>query len=233
MIRLPLQTTYNTRDLGGYQSAHGKTQFGRFFRSDSIASLNDVDIESLKAANIKTIVDLRMPSEIARDPNPLKNHPDFHFYAISMLQDQGNQTFALENLPDDFLATLYITILEKSHAEIKALFKVFASHTGGILFHCSAGKDRTGITAMLLLGLMGVQNADIIANYEVTYTYIKQNPKVQSYLEKAPMSLMISKPEFMERTLAHITSNYHSIPSYLEAIGVTSKDLETIIRSFV
>lgn len=233
MVRIPLTTTYNTRDLGGYQSLKGPTRFGRFLRSDSLAALNHQDTEQLKLIGVKTIVDLRMPSEIKKAPNPLQDHPDFRYHHVSLMEDSHVDAFTMADVPEDYLATMYVNLLEYSKPHIKSLFDIFSTHLDGLLFHCSAGKDRTGITAMLLLGLVGVSDPDIIANYEVTYTYLKQNPQIQAHLNHVPAQLLSSKPEFMERALSHVISKYHTIRQYLLSAGVDEAKLDIIQQSFL
>ena len=233
MTRIPLEGTYNTRDLGGYATAHQCTQFGRFLRSDSIAELSAHDMETLTQMGIKTIVDLRMPNEIEKAPNPLSHHSAFNYYHVPLMDNPTSSTFDVKNIPEDFLSTLYIQLIEASKTHIKTLFEIFDQHPEGLLFHCTAGKDRTGVTAMLLLGLAGVSDADIIADYQVSYTYIKQDPKVQTYMKHVPPHIFYTQPEYLEKTLEHIHTHYGTIPEYLESIGIEPDVLKRVRASML
>lgn len=74
------------------------------------------------------------------------------------------------------LGSFYCQLLDEAQEQFKLIFSVLADQSDkGFLFHCAAGKDRTGVVAALLLNLLGAQDADIIANYEVTYSFISSN----------------------------------------------------------
>jgi len=234
MARIHLHGTYNTRDLGGFQTNDQSTRIGRFLRSDSITGLSHEDIEALSQIGIKVIIDLRMPEEIEKAPNPLSQHPAFTYYHIPLMDNPTTpQMFDVQNIPEDFLSTLYIQLIEESKPHIKTMFDVFDKHSDGLLFHCTAGKDRTGVTAMLLLGLAGVSEADIVADYQVSYTYIKHDPRVQTYMKHAPQHLFYTHPEYIERTLTHIKTHYGSIPDYLKSVGIDQSMLDRIRTSMV
>src|SRR5699024_2564191 len=109
-----------------------------------------------------------------------------------------------------------------------------ADQKDGVLFHCAAGKDRTGIIAMLLLGLVGVGRADIITNYMMTEIYISENPSMRNFSDKIPYTvpgeLLQSKPEFLNPTIDFIHDEYASYEQYLLSLGLT-KDLLTQVKN--
>ena len=101
--------------------------------------------------------------------------------------------------------------------------------SGAVLFHCQQGKDRTGIISALILMLGGVRNDDIIANYEVSYSYLKPSlePKIKRYPDNFKQ-LLRSDHQNMEKMLDHFYQRHHSARSYLENAGCSSEVLDTI-----
>lgn len=231
-IRLPLRQTYNTRDLGGYASTTGSTtRWQAFLRSDEPAFCEQDDIDFLLDYGLRTVIDLRSAAECNLAPNPFRFHKDVHYVHIPLGFDDFAVDASMEELNNAVpgLANFYVFILEKKHYQVREIFELMVDrlpHT--TLFHCVVGKDRTGVVAMLLLSLAGVGKGDIIANYEVTFSHIVQNPRMQKVLEEAPSELMQSKPEFIEPALTLIHENYGGAARYLEAIGMSAERIEML-----
>ena len=164
-IRLPLKGSYNTRDLGGYPAFDGDvTRFNQFLRSDEVGYLDKDDIKFLKEYGVKTVIDLRTENELNQIPNPFEDETSIQFHHISLLSQS-----MIQEMTDNFNTVLmdvnYINTLEKEKQSIAKVLKVIHdSDEGCVLFHCSAGKDRTGLIAMLLLGIAGVDYQDIITD---------------------------------------------------------------------
>ncbi len=190
--RYILERSVNTRDLGGWMTPEGQpTQFGRFIRSDAPGRLSDSERARLQAMGITTVVDLRGKKEAERRPSPF-SEGGFEYSLISM-----NEAGSFADTEDGVGAMMYQIATEGS--AVKDVFSALCEAKGGALFHCTAGKDRTGIIAALLLALVGVELPDIFADYEVSYTYNidrvrlmhQKNPDRPAYLGQ-------SKPEYME-----------------------------------
>ena len=164
-IRLPLKGSYNTRDLGGYPTYDGNaTRFNQFLRSDEVGYLDKDDIEFLKEYGVKTVIDLRTENELDQIPNPFEDEPSIQFHHISLLSQSMIQEMT-ENFNTVLMDVNYINTLEKEKQSIAKVLKVIHdSEDGCVLFHCSAGKDRTGLIVMLLLGIAGVDYQDIITD---------------------------------------------------------------------
>ena len=189
--RIPLGTMLNLRDLGGYPIAGGGcTAWGRMLRGDNPAGLSDEDLQWLLDREITTVIDLRSAGELERKPDQLSADPNFFYHHIPMVGGER-----LPNLEQD-VGRSYFEMLERREAPARVL-RAIAQAPGGVLFHCTAGKDRTGCTAALLLTLAGVGREDILADYQVTELYIRELVrKIQAFnRESAP---------FMGRSLSLI-----------------------------
>ncbi len=167
MLRhIPLGGMHNLRDLGGYPVPGGETAWERLLRGDNPEGLTEEDLRWLLDRDITTVVDLRSDAEVGRKPDQLSGHPDFHYFHCPLLAEGDG----MPNLETDVGAG-YFRMLEGSGLVARAL-RTVAAAPGGVLFHCTAGKDRTGLMAALLLGLAGVERTDILADYQVSETYL-------------------------------------------------------------
>jgi protein-tyrosine phosphatase len=230
LIRLPLEGTANTRDLGGYPTRDGHaTAWQVFLRSDDLHGITAKDMTLLHEYGLTTVLDLRSTIELNDRPNPFAKNPNVLYHHVS-LHEAAGQT-PPSDLPYDALKHLYKIILEQSKPQIKAAVEILANSRGVTLFHCAAGKDRTGILAALVMGLVNVPNRDIVSNYEVSYTNLRRNAYFKSHAEHHN-AMMYSVNDFMEETLVYLREQYGSIEAYLLAIGVSSTDLEALKTKF-
>lgn len=230
LIRLPLEGTTNTRDLGGYPTRDGHaTAWQVFLRSDDLHSITEHDKVLLHEYGLTTVLDLRSTIELNDRPNPYAKNPDVRYFHVS-LHEAAGQT-PPSDLPYDALKHLYKIILEQSKPQIKAAVEILARSRGVTLFHCAAGKDRTGVLAALILGLVNVPNRDIVSNYEVSYTNLRRNAYFKANAQHHN-AMMYSVNDFMEETLVYLREHYGTIEAYLEGIGVSREDLEAIKRKF-
>ncbi len=234
-IRLPLQRAYNVRDLGGYSCTQGKvTRWKTYLRGDSLAFLENEDITFLKEYGLKTVIDLRNADELAPFPNPFEFDEEIQYHNIPLVAgDIGDITRELIGKPAQFLPIFYTMLLDQGKENIKKVLDVIAAHdTGALLFHCTAGKDRTGILSMLLLSIAGVADADIINNYCTTYHYNKENPRIQKQMQVTPAEVLASSPAYIITTMGYLDTKYGSRESYLQSIGVDQANIERIRMHF-
>jgi len=233
-IRLPLKGSYNTRDLGGYPTYDGTaTRFNQFLRSDEVGYLDKEDIEFLKEYGVKTVIDLRTVDEIEQIPNPFENEPSIKFHHISLISEAMIQEMT-ESFNTVSMDVNYINTLEKEKRSIARVLKVILeSEVGCVLFHCSAGKDRTGLIAMLLLGIAGVDHQDIITNYEPSFANISHNPRVKKMIMRDVPAMMLSNYTFMQKTLKHIDYKYGSIKDYVKSLGFIHSEINQIRNRLV
>lgn len=231
-IRLPLQKAYNVRDLGGYPTTDGAvTKWRRFLRADDLSSLSPEDIAFLLKYGVVGVVDLRSHDEVEKKAHPFAGHPEVGYINIPLITgDVEDATQYWAHNPTDFLAKFYVQLLETKGNEIHSIFDFFAKHTTGcLLFHCAAGKDRTGVLAMLLLGLAGVSTMDLIANYETTFAHLQNNPSFQVPSEYPP-EVMHSKAESIIPAIRYIVDTHGSFENYVLSAGV-AKDTVNLIKA--
>ena len=152
-----LEKMVNTRDLGGYETQAGTyTKSHKYIRASSPANASKADIQALKDYGVKAVIDLRSDFEKEQQVNPFVDDQDIDFYEVNLFDSTKASIVPEEVKQYKDLGGVYIYMLEGMKNKFKDLFDIFLKYPyDGVMFHCSAGKDRTGITAALLLDLMG------------------------------------------------------------------------------
>ena len=217
-----LETTENTRDLGGYAARDGRTTRRlSFLRSEIEKAPSENDIQFLLANRINTVVDLRHDARVQQIPNGLSGVPGFSYYHCSCL--------AGSRCPEDVakVPDMYMEIAE-SDALCQA-FHIFAAAPAGVIFNCSAGKDRTGVTAAVLLLLAGVSDEDIMENY-------LKSAECEGIMEMTAGQFPDRNPEcytpiprHMEGFLKQFREKYQTAEGYLQlCCGLSPEEIEKI-----
>ncbi len=237
---IKLQNAYNLRDIGGYKTSDGKTVNNTIFlRSDSLSFLSDEDISSLLEYGLGSVIDLRSVDELSKYPNPFSAHNDINFTNIALIVDENSGdvqdvTKMFLNNPSESIPKLYVQMLTKSTENIKQVFEFIGNNLDKtILYHCTAGKDRTGIISMLLLGLANVSREDIIKNYTITYENNKLNPNFEEVTKLYPVEILYSTKEYITPAIDYIENNFNSYYDYLISIGVSEEILNKITEKLV
>jgi protein-tyrosine phosphatase len=233
LIRIPLSDTYNTRDLGGYPTKDNKvTLFNRFIRSDFIRFVQPEDIILLKEKNVGVVIDLRTMHEIEKEENSLEKIDFLVVYKLPLFDEFGK--YRKNNSDNDPLYKLYISILEHEQDNIIKVFETMLNHPDqAILFHCTAGKDRTGVIAMLLLGLANAYDNDIISNYEISHTHTKARSDIKQLSKEIPYAYFESNPQTIEKTLVYFYKNYVGFKQYFEILGFDDDKQKELLKGFI
>lgn len=224
MLRhIPLGDILNLRDLGGYQGAEGKTTvWEKYLRADTPMGLSEADIQWLLAREITTLIDLRSAGEVARHPNQLADHPGFHYHHSPLLGGEVTQQ------REEDVGVGYFHVLDGKTSVLNTL-RLILDAPKGVLFHCTAGKDRTGMIAMLLLSLAGVGRKDILADYQVSETYLEELVRqLAAAWPEMPAFAGQSRVEYMETCIRLLLAEYGSIHGYLLVAGLTEGELDTL-----
>jgi protein-tyrosine phosphatase len=240
---LPWEACLNVRDLGGYRTAGGSdTRWGAFVRADNLARLTPRGRQSLVDYGVRTVIDLRFPEELKIDPPPFASEEARNgvitFYHLPFIGEVDEATRVAWNAATTTADSYFVT-LGRSQANIAAVMTAIArASSGGVLFHCHAGKDRTGLVAAMLLALVGVPDETIGRDYWLTRTYLQ--PTFDQWLEELTTEDPIvrarqiegfeCRPETMLAVLDHLRQTYGGVEAYLSACGVTSEDIETMRR---
>lgn len=221
MLRhIPLGGFENLRDLGGYACADGKiTAWEHIFRADTPKGLSEDDIQWLLERNVTTLIDLRSTEEAQKYPNQLKDHPEFRYHHCPLLG--GDITKEREEL----VGVGYFETLDRRDS-VRDVMRLILAAPGGVLYHCMAGKDRTGMISMLLLTTAGVGRADVLADYQVSESYIKEMAdRLKAAWPEMHHFAGLSRMEYMMTCLKLLEEKYGSVDRYLRATGLTEDEL--------
>lgn len=233
---LPIQTAFNVRELGGYINQENQIlKEGRFIRSGGISELNDEDCEYLYNYGIRTVIDLRSESERSAKPDRLNNYKDVKNYAFSLSEDA--EPGKMQTITAISMDQLYCRILDKSQKMIGDILKIMLASKGSVLFHCTAGKDRTGVIAMLLLKLADVDEETIINDYAASYQNLlpiinRLQKSLADIHMKLPLHVFESDPENMRKTLAYFNQRY-TIRGYLLSAGLGEEEIDALRSQLV
>lgn len=234
---LQLEGTYNVRDTGGYGTEQGgSTRWQTLLRGDSLHRLSTAGQETLIAAGLRTVIDLRRDSELAQAPNVFAASEAVRYRNVSLLAAAAEATGPVT------LDEIYLHILDGAHDQIREVFATLAEPEAfPALVHCTAGKDRTGLIVALLLGNVGVPTATIAADYALSegllagaFVTEMRERVVAAGGDWALMAPLMGSPEeLMLHTLAGIDARHGSIPDYLRAIGVPETQLDALRTALV
>jgi len=225
-IRLPLEKAFNVRELGGIPACiGGQTSWHSFLRADDISRLTDKDVQFLLEYGVSTVIDLRSPLEVAEKPDRLGAGCGVLNVNIPLLADADLSRASLMEFIDHIhMDEMYLDMLERKEA-IKSVFDVIAADQDGcVLFHCSAGKDRTGVVAMLLLMLAGADKQDCLNHYIQSYVNLTRDEAYNEMMKtyNAAQYLMESRPEYLAKAYQYVDSFSGGIVGYLESCGISS-----------
>ena len=162
-----LEGAFNLRDLGGYPTTDGRTvRLGRLWRADGPERLTDGDRDLLAQLEIGTVIDLRAEGEFPGSAWP--TGVGGRVVPVSVLvRDPQAQRIPVETHAD--FGRSYVDQLERGMGPFVTVLETIAERGDRpVLFHCSAGKDRTGIVAALVLHLLGVDDEVIVADYALS-----------------------------------------------------------------
>ena len=220
----------NARDLGGHTGAHGRaTVQGAVIRSDTLDHLTPEGWEALVAYGTQTIVDLRSTAE--RRPRPVPTGIEEHHVPILEAADFA----ALDGV--ETMEDLYLAMLERRPAAFaEAVTAVAEAPRGGVVVHCFAGKDRTGLVVALALALVGVPDEDLADDYAASDDRVR--PLLAEWIATAPtpgerqrrLRESRARRETMSRTLELVQRRFGGAESYLLGAGVSASTLELLRR---
>jgi protein tyrosine/serine phosphatase len=226
--RIALEGAFNFRDLGGYRGLDGRTvRTGRLFRSDGLGRLTDADLEVLAGLELTTVIDLRTPAEIERGGR-VRETAGVTYHHISMGEVLLPSTDERWGDPE-VVADHYLQMLDAGGScVVEVLALVAEERTQPVVFHCAAGKDRTGITAAIILTLLGVDRDTIIGDDGLTHSAMQRwveywlersTPERRAEIERHLPSLLSAREENIARLLDRLVERHGSIDGYVADIG--------------
>jgi protein-tyrosine phosphatase len=240
---LILEETFNTRDIGGYPTHDGRTlRYGRFFRSDSLHNLSPAGQAALSAAGIRTVIDLRRQDEVAADPNKLDGIADLAYFNLPILSVAASSPAADNPLREvRSMGDVYRAVLDHYQEPLRAVLCTIADRADtGVLVHCSAGKDRTGVVMALLMDFAGVPEDQIVADYMITKERLApiverlRHFALSAGLDMARHEQMLNiLPEYMQGMLDHLHRQYGSAAAFFNQIGLTAEQRNKLQAALV
>lgn len=230
---LTLEIAHNVRHIGGYRTADCRATSEQVIRAAGLQRLTAAGLQALADHGVMTIVDLRSSVERERDVTPdVTVHAIKHIFAPVFEQDASPV-----GLGEDFhgFATVYARMLETGREAYRVLFETIAGSEGYVLFHCAAGKDRTGVATALLLDLVGVPDETILNDFALSAALLE--PLLEQWLprmkergidESRGRALLAANPDDMAATLAHIRARFGSAEGYVRDIGLAAGQVEAL-----
>lgn len=260
--RLPLKKLFNTRDLGGLPTADGrKIVQGRLIRSGKLYKLPEDTVDKLKAMGLKTVIDLRIFTEIEEYPDTVIEGVEYVHLPVlctvtpgitrekSMMRTMAIESRRIKNefgTADNYMIEMYKNILlgEEPISLLKKCMRLIIENDGCILWHCSGGKDRAGIVAMLVEALLGVEEKVIVEDYVSSHRFQRGKffwnklgltivPLVPRF-KKILYGMMASKPSYITETINTLNERFGSITSYCKQIlDITDEDIRVLKEKYL
>lgn len=231
-----LEEMVNTRDLGGYETQGGTySKAHKYIRASSPANATKKDIQTLKDYGVKAVIDLRSDFEKEHQKNPFKDDPDIDFYEVKLFDSDSASVVPEEVRQYKDLGGVYIYTLEGMKNNFKKIFDIFLKYPyEGVMFHCSAGKDRTGMVSALLLDLIGCHEYDIVKDYSESYenNQIINESLLKMMKDDDAKQYLNSSPRYMMEFLDYLREHYGSSKEYLAKIGLSYDEIEQLIENF-
>jgi protein-tyrosine phosphatase len=230
--RIDLEGCLNFRDLGGYPTADGRRiRSGVVYRSDALHHATPGDVARMRdELRITTIVDLRSTPELTGEGRGALAAEAIAFHHLPLFD--GRLTKSDGWAAVDTLADRYTLLAEFARERIAQVIDVLASAPGPSVYHCAAGKDRTGVVSAVLLGVLGVPDELVVADYAATrerldaiIDRLMATEGYQRMLAALPPDTIEAEAATMVRFLDGIGARYGSMRGYARAAGVADATL--------
>ena len=238
---LPLVGAFNFRDLGGYPTTDGKvTRWGRLYRSDTLHELTGSDLEVLREIGLATVIDLRTGAELEGTGRGLLADEPVRFVHLPVMEVEAIDDGPPRSLAELELASLYLGWLRsRTPVLVDALAVIGDPENHPLVFHCAAGKDRTGVLAALVLDILGVERHVIVEDYVVTASRLdlirgrqRGDAEMAKRMAEAP-HLFAVEGATMERFLAGLDDEHGGGRGWALAAGVPAESLDALTEILV
>jgi protein-tyrosine phosphatase len=236
----------NFRDLGGYETTGGGiTRRGRVFRSDSLSYLSDRDVGALRDEfGVRTVIDLRAGHEVEEyGHGPLAAHVrQLHLPIVDQTREPPSVRRLIRRAPKfQTLDEIYGFMLREYAVRFGAVLRVVAAaENHPLVFHCAAGKDRTGLVAMLVLSLCGVADDVIIADFAFTESRMPEIiARHTARAEQTAADAEVAGQQYgaqaatMSTVLAALRTDFGSVEEYVLAAGVDGSAIDGLRAALV
>lgn len=224
---LSLTGADNVRDLGGLPTRDGAaTRFGVFLRSATLQELTAADVTTLLDLGLRLVVDLREPGEVEREGRGRLEQHDVGYVNLTVRSGDALPADVVPDVVDIDLAEHYLGYVQASAATLSEALRLLSLPANRpALFHCAAGKDRTGVLTALLLDAVGVPPEAIVADYAATapnadavFARLRRRPTYR-YLDRLPAHVRTADGETMRRFLDGFHARYGGTARWLTDLG--------------
>jgi protein tyrosine/serine phosphatase len=234
---VPFVGASNFRDLGGYPTTDGGfTHWGRLFRSDTLHELTEGDVALLREMGLKSIIDLRTATEAELSGRGLLGAEATDYFHLSVIDQDRGESSGIPAPIDESLANRYLWYLDIGRdALARAIGILGEASSYPLVFHCAAGKDRTGVLAALILDIVGVERQAIVGDYVLTAS------RMEAILERLlrnraeggmdyqfPASALTVEAATMEGFLDGVDQRYGGARQWALAAGVPYDAVEAL-----
>lgn len=221
-----LKSTYNTRELGSYLIPNGNIAKRKvLIRSDLPDFPCEEDFALLKGMGVATVIDLRTEKNICQMPSVFAAWKEFAYFNCPIEEGSGIPQSAA-GVPASYLDIA-------TAANMPSVFHCIAAAEGGVLFHCTAGKDRTGVVSAILLCHAGVKDSDVIENYVLTREYGKDYfARLHDNFPEIDMDIVTPKEHYMEEFLRLFRKRFGNTNSYFLEMGLSEAEIQGLSQRF-
>ena len=236
---VPLQGVHNFRDIGGYLGEAGMTvKKNMMYRADGLYRLTASDIEVVRSLGIQTVIDLRSDEELSNVGTFPCDAYEVSFHHVPII----DSTWQHSDVPDfdedtEFLIWAYTQMLSEGATRFQQAFSIIAqSPRLPLVFHCAAGKDRTGLLAMLLLGVLGVDDDVIVADYALSGPAMlrmmewaqSEYPDLEARMTASPKYFLSANPQAMSQLIKTLRDEHRDFQGIAMSLGITEAEIESL-----
>lgn len=243
-----LQGAINFRDIGGYKTKDGKeVKWGKIYRSAEISRLTNSDLEKLEAMKIHYVLDFRGPAEVAAGADKVPNAA-IRISLPAGSEEVGDRSKMFKSMStategDSIMLPFYSNI-DAYPKRYKPMFEALINNANdsALVYHCTAGKDRTGIATALILYALGVDEQTIMSDYLATNYYRKSdNGRMRKMLidtyhinEAVVDDVLGVKETYLKATFQAITNKYGSINNFLKSeMGLNKSSIKKLKKKYL
>ena len=259
--KLSIKQLPNIRDLGGFETTDGKRIiYGKLFRSGKLYKLKPFTKKAIDSLNLSHVIDLRIDTEIQEKPDTKLDGVTYLHYPLlctatpaitadkSMRLTMKKESKRIKKefgTADNYMVEMYKRVLlnESSKETLKKILSTILE-ADGVLWHCNGGKDRAGLVAMLIEGILGVKEETIIEDYVISHKY--QHKKLfwsnfglsiaflGTEFRKIILNMLSEKPIYIIETLKFINETYGSIENYAkQELSITDEFIEKLKNKYL
>jgi protein-tyrosine phosphatase len=241
---LRLEACFNFRDLGGYPTDDGgRVRWRTLYRADGLNRMTATDAQQVRGLGIRTVIDLRTEDEVAERGRVPVEPLGVSYHHLPMLDVVWDASDVPDPAPEDFVFGKYVEMMTTGEWCIAEALRVLADPDGHpAVFHCAAGKDRTGMLAAVVLGLLGVPDQAIVEDYalsqpamqEMMAWFLANAPDGTDLSVRPPAVFLAAEHATMQSLLDHVRDTHGSMDGWVrDHLGVEPAVVERLRAALV